>query len=227
MSSTSERNEIAGRTEQKLPPAAISAVSSADTGGPSSDGGAKSSLAFAWHDAPVEPVSIIDLSSQAGAAVSPTGQITVDAPVHAASAAGTAPVERLEQMITREVLTIRQTGAETLGVSLKLDSNTQLFLQLTSHNGSVQASVRLERGSFAPEDGQWAQLQQSLALQNVALLPMTGGSNLNFQQPSERHARQQAAAHEDWFPDGKAVQPAQPRKQKEQNRSRSNWETWA
>jgi hypothetical protein len=224
MSFTSQRNEIAGRVEQKLPPPDISAVSSTGTGGPSSDGGAKSSLAFSWHEAPLETLPIIDLSGQTGSVVAPVAEAAVEAPV---SAASTAPVERLERIISREVLTIRQSGAETLGVSLKLDSNTQLFLQLTNHNGAVQASVRCERGSFAPEDAQWAQLQQSLARQNVALLPMTGGSSMNFQQSSDKNARQQAAAREDWPTAGAAVQPAQPRKQKEQNRSRKNWESWA
>jgi hypothetical protein len=224
MSFTSERNEIAGRVEQKLPLTAISAVSSADTGGPSSDGGAKSSLAFSWHETPSETLPIIDLSGQTGSVVAPVAVTSVEAPVSAASAA---PVERLERIISREVLTIRQSGAETLGVSVKLDSNTQVYLQLTNHNGEVQASVRCERGSFAPEDAQWAQLQQSLARQNIALLPMTGGSSMNFQQSSDKHARQQAAAREDWPTTGAAVQPAQPRKQKEQNRSRNNWETWA
>ena len=224
MSFISERNEIAGRMEQKLPPAAISAVSSADTGGPSPDGGSKSSLAFSWHEAPSESLTITDLSTQAGSVVAPVAAATVDAPVRATN---DAPVERLERMISREVLTIRQTGAETMGVSLKLDSNTQLFLQLTTHNGSVQASVRCERGSFAPEDAQWVQLQQSLARQNVALLPMTGGSNLNFQQPSERHPRQPVAEREEKAAANAAEQPAQPRQQKEQNRSRRNWESWA
>jgi hypothetical protein len=226
MSFTPERNEIAGRTEQKLPPTGISAVSGADMGGSSSDGGAKSSLSFSWHDTPPEPVTITDLSALAASPTTPVTAATMDV---SASVPGPAPLERLESMISHEALIIRQTGAQTLDVSLKLDSETQLYLQLTTHNGSVQASVRCERGTFAPEDAQWAQLQQSLARQNVSLLPMTGGSNLNFQQPSGQNSRQQqqAALREDWALPGAAVQPAQPRKQKEQNRSRNNWESWA
>jgi hypothetical protein len=169
-------------------------------------------------------VTINDLSTQTVSPAAPVAEAIVDAPARDTSAA---PVERLEKMISHEVLTIRQTGAETLGVSLKLDSNTQLFLQLTTHNGSVQASVRCERGNFAPEDAQWAQLQQSLARQNVALQPMTGGSNLSFQQPSGENPRRPAAAREDWAAAGEAAPPAQPRQQKEQNRSRRNWESWA
>ncbi|HEV7927397.1 MAG TPA: hypothetical protein VGR14_18745 [Verrucomicrobiae bacterium] len=224
MSFPSERNEIAGRTEQKLPPPGISAVSSADAGGSSPDGGAKSSLTFSWHDAPTEPLTIVDLSAKAAAPVFPLAEVAVDAPVQTSS---TTPLERLEQMISREVVSVRQFGAQTLGVTLKLDVNTQLYLELTTHNGSVQASVRAERGNFAPEDAQWAQLQQSLARQNVELLPMTGSSNLNFKQPSDERPRQ-PVTREDWPVAGAAVQPAQPRKrQQEQNRSRKNWESWA
>ena len=228
MSNLSDRNEIAGRMEQKLPPATISAVSSSDTGGPSPDGGAKSSLSFSWHDTPSEPLAIIELSAQPAGVGAPVAEASAETVVRAAS---TAPLEQLEHMISREVLSVRQAGAETLGVTLKLDANTQLFLQLTTHNGLVQAAVRCERGNFAPEDAQWVQLQQSLARQNVELLPMTGGSSLNFQHPSEQRSRQQAA-REDWPAANPAASPAvakvqarQP--QQEQNRSRKNWETWA
>jgi hypothetical protein len=223
MSTNSERHEIAGHIEQKLPLAAISAAASAGTGDPSPDGGAKTPLPLSWQEAPSEQLAIIDLSTQAGSQVAPAAQATVDAPVRAASPPS---LDRLEQMISRESISVRQSGAETLGVALKLDSNTQLFLQLTTNNGLVQASVRCERGQFAPEDAQWAQLQQSLARQNVELLPMTGGSNLNFQQPSGEHPRQ-LATREDWAAPGASVQPAQQRKQKEQNRPRKNWESWA
>jgi hypothetical protein len=117
---------------------------------------------------------------------------------------------------------------QTLGVSLKLDANTHIFLQLTTRDGVVQASVRCDRGHFEPDPGQWAQLRQSLAGNNVELLPMAGGANLNFQQSSEEPSRRYAAAREDLAAAGAAVQQAQPRKQKEQNRSRrQNWESWA
>jgi hypothetical protein len=224
MSLNAERNEIAGRTEQKLPPDAVSAVASVDTGGPSSDGGAKSTLSFAWHDTPPEPLMITDLSAKVGEATSPLLTTTADAPASSSSATS---LQRLESMIAHESLIIRQTGAQTLGVSLKLDSNTQLYLQLTNHNGSVQASVRCERGSFAPEDAQWAQLQQALAKQNVTLQPMSAGANLNFKQPSDERSRQQPPGREELALPGTAVPPAQPRKQKEQKRPSRNWESWA
>ena len=223
MSLKPQRNEIAAKTEQKLPLAAVSAANSADTGGPSSDGGTQTPLAFSWHEAPSEQLAIMDLSTKAGGLAGPVAESTMDAPVRVSSAV---PMERLEQMISREVMSVRQTGVQTLGVALKLDPNTQLFLQLTTNNGLVQATVRCDRGQFAPEDSQWAQLQQSLARQNVELLPMTGSSNMNFQQPSGQHPRQ-PAHREDWPSAESALQPAPQRKQKDQNRSRKNWESWA
>jgi hypothetical protein len=224
MSFSSESNEIAGRVEQKLPPGVVSAVSSADTGGSTPDGGAKSSLNFSWHEAPTEALTIVELTSKAATVTAPVAEATVDAPVRGAS---TAPLEQLEKMISREVVNVRQAGADTLGVTLKLDANTQLFLQLTNHNGQVQASMRLDRGSFSPEETQWAQLQQSLARQNVELLPMTGGSSLNFQQHPEERSRH-AATREEWPTANATVPPAKPRQQqKEQSRPRKNWESWA
>ena len=142
-------------------------------------------MPFTWQDAPSESLAIVDFSAKAAYQSASVAEPALEAPVRAA---GPAPMERLEQMVSREVLSIRQSGASTLGVALKLDANTQLFLQLTTTNGLTQASVRLDRGQFAPEDSQWAQLQQSLARQNVELLPMVGGSNLNFQEPSEEQS---------------------------------------
>ncbi len=224
MSFSSESNEIAGRVEQKLPPGVVSAVSSADTGGSTPDGGAKSSLNFSWHEAPTEALTIVELSAKASAVTAPVAEAAVDAPARVSSPAG---LEQLEKMISREVINVRQAGAESLGVTLKLDANTQLFLQLTNHNGQVQATMRLDRGSFSPEETQWAQLQQSLARQNVELLPMTGGSSTNFQQHSEERSRHPATL-EEWPAANAALPPAKPRQQhKEQNRARKNWESWA
>jgi hypothetical protein len=168
-------------------------------------------------------LSIIDLPGKSSLSAAPP-ETGLEAPIRAASATA---VERLEQMMTREVVTIRQAGAQSLGVTLKLDSNTQLFLELTSHNGLVQASVRCERGQFAPDDSQWTQLQQSLARQNVELLPMTGGSNPSFQPSAGRDHGRPPAMREDGASAGSAPQPAQPRNQKQNNRSRKRWESWA
>jgi hypothetical protein len=220
MNYMAERNEFAGPTEQKLPSAAVSAACGANTGG-APDRGAKPSLAFSWHETPTEEVAIAALAAKAAGQAAPGPEA-----VPAATPAG-GPLDRLEQMISGLAVTFRQADAQTLGVTLKVDAQTQLFLQLTTSNGQAQATVRCERGSFSADDSQWAQLQQSLARQNVQLLPLEGGSRPGFQQSPENPHRHLAATTGTWRPAGDAVQPAQPRKQREQNRPRKNWESWA
>ena len=79
-------------------------------------------------------------------------------------------------MISREVTMVRQSGAQALAVTLKVDAHTSLFLQLTNHNGQIEASVRCEKGSAAGLDTHWGELQESLARQNVQLLPLQQNS---------------------------------------------------
>ncbi|HEY3863215.1 MAG TPA: hypothetical protein VGO59_15140 [Verrucomicrobiae bacterium] len=219
MSLNTERDEIAARKEQKLPVAPVSATASADTGSSSPDSGAKTPLplAFSWHETPSEQLAIIDFSAKA---TRPAALDAVDVAEAPASAVSSTPMDRLEQMISRESMTIKNIGGQTLGVSLKLDSGTQLFLQLTNNNGSVQASLSLERGQFTADDSQWAQLQQSLARQNIDLAPMNGSAGEHSRQPASQQDRHTAS---------NAVQPANQRNQqsKQQNRSRKNWESWA
>ena len=228
MNLSSERDEIAGSVEQKLPHKAVTAVSSMDSDASSADSGTKLPMPFVWHEVSSEQLPIADVSAAASfsapsvSASAPPPVVEAPAPVSSA-----ASVERLEQMISREAVAVRQSGAHNLGVSLSLDSNTQLFLQLTTHNGLTQASVRLERGQFAPEDGQWSQLQQSLARQNVELLPMSSGSNLSFQQNTDGRSRQFAQRQDSEAEAPDAVAPVPQRQQKQQNSPRKNWELWA
>jgi len=212
MNYSTQRNEFAGPTEQKLPPAAVSALGGASPAGAIS-AGAKSSLAFSWSDPAPEQVAILALPAKTAGEAAPAAPVS-------------APLDRIEQMISRGAASVRQTGEQTLGILLKLDSNTRLFLQLTTRNGLVQASVRCDRGRFAPEDSQWAQLRQSLARQNVELLPMTASSKVNSQHPPEEPPRP-PATREDWAAARAAAPPALLRKQKKQNRPPKNWESWA
>ena len=79
---------------------------------------------------------------------------------------------RVAHLFNQEVVMIRQSGANSLAVSLKLDPHTELFLQLTNHDGQIQASIRCERGNLAGLGGHWGELRESLARQNVQLLPL-------------------------------------------------------
>ena len=220
MNFMAQRDEIAGPTEQILPSTPVSGIGGANAlDGPV--GGAKSSIPFAWHQTASEEVGMVVLSSK------PAGQTAPSAEAAPVPAPVSAPLDRLEQMIFRQVVDFRQTGAQSLGVTLKVDAQTQLFLQLTTSNGQVRASVRCDRGTFSAPDSQWAQLQQSLARQNVQLLPLDAGSRPALGPSPDNPQRHSDSASQNWPPAGAAVEPAQPRKHKGQNRSRKNWESWA
>jgi hypothetical protein len=218
MNFRAERNEIAGPTEQKLPPAVIGAVAAVDAGGSIGQRKAKPSLDFTWHDTPAQDLAMIDPSAKAVLAARQT---------EAASSPANGQLARIEQLISREVVIIREKGADSLGVSLKVDANTQLFLQLTNHNGQLQASLRCERGDFSALDSQWTQLQQALARQNVQLMPPAGGASSSSQQPSDHQQRRLPQSREDAPAANGAVEPAQSRTPKHRNRSRQRWESWA
>ncbi|MGA2175608.1 MAG: hypothetical protein ABSH38_11565 [Verrucomicrobiota bacterium] len=218
MNFRAERNEIAGPTEQKLPPAAVGAVTAVNAGGSIGQRKAKPSLDFTWHDTPAQDLAMIDPSAKAVLAARETG---------AASSPATGQLAQIEQLISREVVIIREKGADSLGVSLKVDANTQLFLQLTNHNGQLQASLRCERGDFSALDTQWTQLQQALARQNVQLMPPGAGASSSSQQPSDPQQRRLPQSREEAPAANVAVEPAQSRTPKHRNRSRQRWESWA
>lgn len=221
MTLTAERNEIAGRTEKKVPSDAVSAIApaaAASSSGGSSKGGAKLSLDFTWRDTPSQTLPIMDAATKTPLAV-PAAETATAVPA--------GHLQRVEQLISQQAVNIRQTGANSLGVSLQLDEQTRISVQLTHANGQVQATVRCESGAFSPQDAQWSQLQQSLARQNIQLTPASGTS-AQFGSFSGNSSRSFAAQPEEAAPSAFAVTPARQRQQKNSpNRSRQGWESWA
>ncbi|MDB6020535.1 MAG: hypothetical protein JWQ04_392, partial [Pedosphaera sp.] len=167
MKSAADKNEIAGRTVQKLPRAPRSEAVSTETAakpvaGLDADrsGGKQETLdPTLVKDAMVNPAAL-DVTQGRG--------VENSQPVDRSAA----QAEHIAHLVDREVMMIRQSGATSLAVSLKLDPHTELFLQLTNHNGQVQALLRCERGNVAGLDHHWGDLQESLARQNVQLLPL-------------------------------------------------------
>jgi hypothetical protein len=175
-------------------------------------------------------------------------------PVEASKATGAAvsvdhsatQAERIGHLVTQQVTMMRQSGANNVAVSLRVDANTELNLKLTNHNGQIQASVRWEQGSAtAPLDNHWKDLQQSLAKLNVQLMPSenrasarmpsqqftpntsTGGFSGSSQNP-QRQGRQQAQE----FPLADAsvtaiAATATVSKPTTRTVSRQGWESWA
>ncbi len=99
---------------------------------------------------------------------------------HAAALAAAPPlpehpqvsVDKVMNLISRELTLVRQLGADALAIVLKPDSRTELFLQISQRNGRTEALIRCERGDFQHLELNWAQLQSTLAGQDVALAPL-------------------------------------------------------
>lgn len=237
MKFVSEKNEIAGRTVQKLPDASASADSSEGSNATSaikSDGDlpprAKDSF---------EPDLTINFSGKNSAtdfALEKTSE-KIQAPD-----APNSQVERLTHLIGQEVITVRQSGATSLAVSLKLDSQTELFLQLTHHDGQLQASLRCERGNAEALNSHWGQLQESLSRQNVHLLPLEDKSSVRSSAPTPTAPATSSQAFDESFKNHQR-QTHDPRKEapaaqstsgtRAANKTQSNkrvrkgWESWA
>jgi hypothetical protein len=235
MKSASQKNEIAGSAAQKLPPdrQLVAATARADEAIPA----ARIRIPAHFSD-PAESAAqwmVMDTTAK-GAAPTLTTNV----------AGGGAPspgrLEQVERMITREVVMVRQSGAQALSVSLKVDARTSLFLQLTSHHGQIEASVRCERGDAGALGAHWGQLQESLARQNVQLLPLEDKSFAarpfsdapaenpkNFQDgPPAQHPPPRPPAPEKGKPSDDAMSAAvELTKSKNKPRHTHGWEKWA
>jgi len=149
----------------------------------------------------------------------------------------------------QEVIMVRQSGAKSLVVSLKVDPQTELMLHVSNHNGQIQASITCERGNTDNLNAHWQQLQESLSRQNVQLMPMEGRSNtvtaasasgafdssstaggtFNFKQSPQNTDRQAAEASGQGTTQVKAAQAsnAPAKKQRNNQPGQRGWESWA
>jgi hypothetical protein len=80
--------------------------------------------------------------------------------------------DRISNLISQEVVTMKKLGASSLAVSLKVDNQTELSLRLNNHEGRIHAFVSCERGSVPHLEKHWQELRESLARQNVQLMPL-------------------------------------------------------
>ncbi len=238
MKYVAQKNEIAGRTVQKLPTVAQTKDSADD----SSDKIEVKSNSILGRELGTEfsaPVSAIDMSPKSNG--SGAGHIGLaDNPPAIDNPA--AQVERVSRMVTQEAAMIRQSGANSLAVSLKVDPQTELFLQLTNHDGQIQATLRCERGSMAGLDSHWGQLQESLSRQNVQLLPLQeklssrpsvvapspdAATSRNFDQSAQNKSRQNRDLPGELSLPEEPGRPVRSRNNKNAGASPRGWETWA
>jgi hypothetical protein len=236
MKSALQKNEIAGSAAQKLPPDRQSVAANAGTGEAIRAPMLRAAADFS--DPKESAASWMIMDTTAPRAAAPT--LTTN--VAGGGAPSPGPIEQVERLITREVVLVRQSGAEALSVSLKVDARTSLFLQLTNHPGGIEASVRCEQGDARALDAHWGQLQESLARQNVHLLPLedktfpaspssgaAAETPKNFQdgQPA-RHPPPHPHAPEREKPSDDAIKAAVGlTKSKNKPRYYHGWERWA
>jgi hypothetical protein len=232
-----EKNEIAGPAAQKVPTASLNEDLSTQSAndlmvGSDSDhsehkqDSIDSALVMNWPAA--ASGGNVEAGKGTGAAQS------VD---HSAIQA-----ERVGHLVNQQVVMIRQSGANNLAVSLKLDPRTELSLQLTNHNGQIEASVRWERGAVAGLESHWKDLQESLARQNVQLLPLENrasprtpasdsasdtASASPFDQSSQHPQRHSRDAQPDSPPAATVKTVPVTNKETTRTVSRQGWESWA
>jgi hypothetical protein len=239
MKSAAEKNKIAGSTVQKLPVTAGGGDFSVEPNGKVAGTATRGTPGRNNGTEIMPPVinfeSRISQSSGGPSAPSAASQF-VDR---------TAQLERAAELVTREVVMLRQSGGNSLAVSLKLDTHTELFLQLTNHGGQVQASLRCERGDMTELGSQWGQLQESLSRHNVQLLPFedrSTGRNQSFAQDDNgagafqnsngKSSPQNPQPQLTELPDETVTvtRPSAPERglpTTKNNSNRKGWETWA
>jgi hypothetical protein len=234
MKNAANVNEIAEATMHNLPSLGLmpSAVAGVDNGSQGATAPRSLEIDFSNHqDAAAQWMANISQGS--------SSTVATTANTLGSSASASSPLNTVEQMINREVSMVRQSGAQALAVTLKVDSSTNLFLQLTNHNGQIEAAVRCDSGASGALGTHWGALQESLARQNVQLQPLQENSreqsnwpsstagNFDRQSPSQQQSNSNAQrmAEEELTPSDEATSAAGSAKPRPQ--SRHGWEKWA
>ena len=179
MQATQQLNKNAGTAEQNLPGLTMTAelpplpldrngklrVADADTAVSSTDAAA-----------------FLGLASQSAGS---------DFPTHDAAATLPATVRHL---VGDSIIAMKQTGLDSVSVTLKPDNDTQLALHLKMQHGRLEALAVVERGDLTVLGAEWSHLQSRLAEQGVRLAPLISSadhsswfSNKNFSSPQQGH----------------------------------------
>ena len=127
--------------------------------------------------------SVRDGKESAAATVTSAQEVNAGRPVVRAEAgssvtvpstyeAAVANAERISRMIVRETAVLRQSGAESMTAILRPDAKTEMVVNMRRVDGTLEATIKVERGDFAGLNQQWSQLQDRLAQQNIRLAPL-------------------------------------------------------
>lgn len=89
-----------------------------------------------------------------------------------------ARVQRIEEMVTREVVRFRWSGQESVSVVIRPDPGTEVTVHLRQRDGHLEAMLGMTREEAVRFEGHWKQLHDALAEQNVRLIPTRDGAQL-------------------------------------------------
>ncbi|MGE3310443.1 MAG: hypothetical protein AB7O66_10770 [Limisphaerales bacterium] len=177
MSRIGKQDKTAGNGEQKLPETAVSpaaSVASVGSAGQSESGSGAGSGTGSGRDQADKHRQAEKLSDELlvnGLARNPGDKAVGEkAPVGEVTPGIEERVNRIEELITREVVRFRWTGQESVSVTIRPEQGTEIVVHLRQREGQIEAELGLTRGDAARFQGHWQQLNDALAEQNVRLV---------------------------------------------------------
>lgn len=158
MKNTQKTDEIAGMTQQILP-----SVQSAQV-----------PLLPGLSAAGFRREKTVSLSTDSSALASEKisfSPVRTDAAAGPEVSASSAPsaLGRIGELVTREVRLFKRAADDLVEVVLTPDAKTQISLRLQWRDGQVEVQARCDTGDYRTLNGNWPQLQASLAGQGVRL----------------------------------------------------------
>jgi hypothetical protein len=230
MKETDKMDNLAGRTEQLLPPAPMSK--------PSAEPGLDLQRELVPSAASKAPASALQSAGAGWVLTSPAQSLTPEPEVTAAWAPALSTQDRLWELVQEHAVQLKHLGADSLAVVIKPDAQTQLFLHLDFRHGQVEARAELGRGDYAALTAHWPELQQKLSEQGVRLAPLAREPGLDGQANhgfAQSHSRQEPPRQDrsPFDPAAPVVLPGTPAKKKTPLVATSRgipsgrWQTWA
>lgn len=119
-------------------------------------------------------------------------------------------LDRVNQLILREVNTVRQTSARELDVVLRPDSRTEIALHVQWRHGQLIADARCLHGDYTALNSGWMDLQAHLGREGVHLTPLEQPASPTGSNASGNSNSHQSQSQETWQNDAAAGDQSRP-----------------
>jgi hypothetical protein len=139
--------------------------------------------------------------------------------------------------VAGHVTELKSLNLDSMSVVLKPDSNTEIYLRLNQHAGTVEVQARCERGDFQSLNAHWEELQRSLASQGVRVSPLEnsawnpdalpGRAGDGFQQAPDQPPPQTREPVTELRPAPLKSEPARRSVPSTKAPASQGWESWA